>query len=100
MERVPDENLEYADNGLYYLNGVPFTGVAYTLYDDGRLESEVEIQNGLVGRVGSGIIFPNSSNVAGAVVTSEPHPSIHGIRRAVKNGAGWRQTKSVGTSDH
>lgn len=47
MNRVPAEQLEYPGDGLYYLNGSPFTGIAYRLNSNGTLRSELEYRQGL-----------------------------------------------------
>jgi antitoxin component YwqK of YwqJK toxin-antitoxin module len=45
MKRVPDESLTYSNGGMY-LDGEPFTGIAYFLDDEGRLEAEVTYRAG------------------------------------------------------
>ena len=48
MQRVPDTEIEYEDDGFYYYNGERFTGVEYFLNDDeGWLEAETEYADGL-----------------------------------------------------
>jgi antitoxin component YwqK of YwqJK toxin-antitoxin module len=47
MKRVPENSLDYPGNGYYYLDDEPFTGVAFSLYEDGSLKSETEYKNGL-----------------------------------------------------
>lgn len=46
MKRVPNESLDYAD-GHMYLHGDPFTGVGYSLDEEGRLEGEITYREGL-----------------------------------------------------
>jgi antitoxin component YwqK of YwqJK toxin-antitoxin module len=47
LRRVREEELDYpGDDGLYYLDGEPFTGLAVT-YDGPRLRSEVEYRDGV-----------------------------------------------------
>lgn len=47
MNRVPDGELDYpGDDGLYYQDGVPFTGVAFDRAGHG-LQAEVEYRDGL-----------------------------------------------------
>ena len=47
MKRVPEESLDYPGDGYYYLDDEPFTGVAFSLDEDGSLESESEYKDGL-----------------------------------------------------
>jgi antitoxin component YwqK of YwqJK toxin-antitoxin module len=47
MKRVPEDSLDYPGDGYYYLDDEPFTGIAFTLHDDGSLESETEYKYGL-----------------------------------------------------
>ena len=48
MERIPAESLSYSDDdGRYYANGIPFTGLAFSVHPDKSLESESEYRNGL-----------------------------------------------------
>jgi antitoxin component YwqK of YwqJK toxin-antitoxin module len=48
MNRVPYSELEYPGDGFYYHDGKRFTGVRYTLNDDGGwLEGETEFAEGL-----------------------------------------------------
>ena len=48
MKRVLAENISYGeDDGKYYCDGVPFTGIEVSLYPDGSLRSESEYQYGL-----------------------------------------------------
>jgi antitoxin component YwqK of YwqJK toxin-antitoxin module len=47
MKRVPQNSLDYPGDGYYYLDEEPFTGVAFTLHEDGSLESETEYKHGL-----------------------------------------------------
>lgn len=37
----------HEDDDLFYLDGTPFTGVAYTLAKDGRVKAEMEYRRGL-----------------------------------------------------
>lgn len=47
MKRVPASSLVY-DDGQYYLDGKPFTGVAYILEDNADwVQGEIEIKDGL-----------------------------------------------------
>ncbi|WP_060048285.1 toxin-antitoxin system YwqK family antitoxin [Burkholderia ubonensis] len=46
MQRILSSQLEYPGDGLYYLNGEPFSGISYTLRD-GWEKSETEIRQGL-----------------------------------------------------
>ena len=47
MKRVPESELDYpGDDGLYYHDGVPFTGVAYNRAGRG-LRTEEEYRDGL-----------------------------------------------------
>jgi antitoxin component YwqK of YwqJK toxin-antitoxin module len=47
MRRVPAKSLSYPGDGLYYLDGVPFAGVAYFPKPDGWVEGETEYRDGL-----------------------------------------------------
>jgi antitoxin component YwqK of YwqJK toxin-antitoxin module len=47
MQRVPASSIEYPGDGLSYLDGRPFTGVAYTLGADGAERSQTEYRQGL-----------------------------------------------------
>ncbi len=48
MKRVRPNELDYADDGLYYDGDVPFTGVIYYTRDPGGwLEAEEEYRDGL-----------------------------------------------------
>lgn len=47
MKRVSADQLEYPGDGLYYLQGSPFTGIAYRLHREGTLRSELEYRDGL-----------------------------------------------------
>ncbi|MFB7918418.1 toxin-antitoxin system YwqK family antitoxin [Streptomyces sp. NPDC056061] len=46
MDRVPADRVDYEDDGLHYLDGVPFTGVAFT-ERGGALRSEATYREGL-----------------------------------------------------
>jgi hypothetical protein len=48
MERVPSEDIEegFPDNRCYH-DGVPFTGIGYSLYPTGELESECAYRDGI-----------------------------------------------------
>ena len=48
MTRIPYEELDYGDDGLYYYRGVPFTGVAIYLEGGGWIQAEEEYQEGLL----------------------------------------------------
>jgi antitoxin component YwqK of YwqJK toxin-antitoxin module len=49
MKRVPHSVLDYnEDDGLYYHDGLPFTGVSYTVGGNARLEGEAEYRDGVV----------------------------------------------------
>jgi antitoxin component YwqK of YwqJK toxin-antitoxin module len=64
MKRIPDSELDYpGDDGLYYHEGTPFTGIAYHLSRDGGIESEVEYQSGLGNGVGKNW-FPSGALAA------------------------------------
>jgi len=45
--RVPIEALDYRQDGYYYLDGKPFTGIGYSLFEDGRVAAEMEYREGL-----------------------------------------------------
>lgn len=45
VKRVPDVELEYDEDLVYYYEGEPFTGVAFS--DDSTGRSEVQLVNGL-----------------------------------------------------
>ena len=47
MERVLLRDLEYPGDGLYYFNGEPFTGIAYSLTKEGWEKSQAEYREGL-----------------------------------------------------
>ena len=48
MNRVPYSELSYDEgDGRYYLNNVPFTGVSFTLFQDGTLASEGGMREGV-----------------------------------------------------
>jgi len=47
MKRVPEDALDYPGDGHYYLDDEPFTGVAFSLDEDGSLESETVYKDGL-----------------------------------------------------
>lgn len=47
MKRVPEDSLDYPGDGYNYVDGKPFTGVAFALYEDDSLESETEYKQGL-----------------------------------------------------
>ena len=43
MKRVPDWELDYpGEDGRYYHEGVPFTGIAFRMAAEGQLVGEVE----------------------------------------------------------
>jgi antitoxin component YwqK of YwqJK toxin-antitoxin module len=46
VKRVPYDSLDYTDDGYYYLDEQPFTGVAFSRHKDGWLEKEIEYRNG------------------------------------------------------
>ncbi|MGW3071324.1 toxin-antitoxin system YwqK family antitoxin [Kitasatospora sp. NPDC001132] len=46
MDRVPADRVDYEDDGLHYLDGAPFTGVAFT-EKGGALRSEATYREGL-----------------------------------------------------
>jgi hypothetical protein len=47
VKRVPDAELDYpGGDGRYYHGGEPFTGVSFTTYPAGELESETEWRDG------------------------------------------------------
>jgi antitoxin component YwqK of YwqJK toxin-antitoxin module len=46
MKRVPDDLIEYSDDGVYCLKDQPFTGVGFSLHKHGWLEKEVEYRGG------------------------------------------------------
>ena len=46
-KRVLYDALEYDDNGWYCLDGVPYTGIAYSRHEDGWLTFEAEYRKGL-----------------------------------------------------
>jgi antitoxin component YwqK of YwqJK toxin-antitoxin module len=43
-----EQQLDYASDGLYYLDRVPFTGVLECRSEDGTLEAEEEFRDGLL----------------------------------------------------
>jgi antitoxin component YwqK of YwqJK toxin-antitoxin module len=45
--RVPEEALDYTDEGEFHFKGKPFTGIAFSLADGGSLEAEHEFREGL-----------------------------------------------------
>jgi antitoxin component YwqK of YwqJK toxin-antitoxin module len=47
MKRVPANKVRFEDDGLYYCDGEPFTGVKFTEFPDGSLRSESEYRDGL-----------------------------------------------------
>lgn len=47
LPRVPNDHLEYSDRGLYRSDGQEFSGIGYTLYDGGWLDSETEYRHGV-----------------------------------------------------
>lgn len=47
MKRVLTKMISFAEDGLSYYDGEPFTGVAYAEWPDGTLESESEYREGL-----------------------------------------------------
>ena len=48
MVRVEHEDLEYdPTNGLMYVDGIPFTGMAYAIHPNGSAEYEAEYRDGL-----------------------------------------------------
>jgi antitoxin component YwqK of YwqJK toxin-antitoxin module len=47
-QRVPLDQLDYRQDGLYYFDGVPFTGVGYGLSDEGKVDVEIEHKDGLL----------------------------------------------------
>jgi antitoxin component YwqK of YwqJK toxin-antitoxin module len=48
LHRVTDEQLDYPGDGLYYLEGQPFTGVVECRLPDGTLVAESEHRDGLL----------------------------------------------------
>ncbi len=46
--RVPAKKVSFAQDGLYYCDGAPFTGITHTEYPDGTPRSETEYREGLV----------------------------------------------------
>jgi antitoxin component YwqK of YwqJK toxin-antitoxin module len=78
MERVPYSELDYpGDDGLYYHEGAPFTGVAYQMAKGGWLESEVEYRDGLANGPGKSW-FPSRSLAAECRTAGGVY---HGLRR-------------------
>jgi antitoxin component YwqK of YwqJK toxin-antitoxin module len=48
MKRVPNDQIEYPGDGMYYHEGKPFTGIGYYLSKDGSyVTSEAEFVDGL-----------------------------------------------------
>jgi antitoxin component YwqK of YwqJK toxin-antitoxin module len=47
MKRALARTLEYQEDGLYYLDNEPFTGVAFTLSKDGWEKAEMHYKQGL-----------------------------------------------------
>ena len=47
MKRVLARELEYPGDGLHYLDGEPFTGIAFSVTKDGFERSQLEYRNGL-----------------------------------------------------
>jgi antitoxin component YwqK of YwqJK toxin-antitoxin module len=47
MLRINYDDLESDSDGIYYLDGKPFTGTAYELYPNGQVSSEVEMIEGI-----------------------------------------------------
>ncbi|WP_157832255.1 toxin-antitoxin system YwqK family antitoxin [Pseudomonas sp. 09C 129] len=47
MLRVPINELSYRQDGLYYFNNEPFTGVAVEMLENGHIKTEIEHRNGL-----------------------------------------------------
>jgi antitoxin component YwqK of YwqJK toxin-antitoxin module len=47
MQRVAAKELEYAEDGLYYFNGKPFTGTAIYYLKSGWENAEMEFRDGL-----------------------------------------------------
>ena len=47
MKRVLQSKLFYAEDDRFYLDGSPYTGVAFTKFEDGSLQSETELKDGL-----------------------------------------------------
>lgn len=47
MKRVPANKVSFAEDGLYYCEGAPFTGTAYATFPNGALENESEYRDGL-----------------------------------------------------
>ncbi len=48
MKRVLASELEYPGDGLYYLDGEPFTGIAFNLAKAGWEKSQIEYRQGLL----------------------------------------------------
>ena len=47
MKRVPASKVSFSEDGFYYCDGEPFTGVTYTEYPGGAPRSESEYREGL-----------------------------------------------------
>ena len=59
MKRVSKDSLDYPGDGWFYLDDEPFTGIAFSLYEDGTVESETEYQHGLAWGMDRGWFDPN-----------------------------------------
>jgi antitoxin component YwqK of YwqJK toxin-antitoxin module len=46
MKRVPEDSLDYPGDGYYYLDEKLFTGIGFSLNEDGWLEMETEYRAG------------------------------------------------------
>ncbi len=47
MDRVPIEKLNYPGDGLYYRDGIPFTGIACFVSEDGWVEADSTYREGM-----------------------------------------------------
>ena len=63
------------DDGIYLLNGEPFTGVALTWWPDGQLSSVVHLQDGMTHGISVGWHF----NGRPAVYNEMEHDVVHGL---------------------
>lgn len=77
MKRVSAEQVSLERDGLYYCDGEPFTGVAFTLFRDGSPRSESTYRDGL--RWGEGKGWHKNGRLAAESVFFRD--ALHGTSR-------------------
>lgn len=77
MSRVPNESLDYTDDGLYCYEGEPFTGISYFQGKGGWLKAEHEYRDGMRWGPSKGWFKPGSPEYE----EQWSQGLLHGLRR-------------------